>query len=186
MLITPSLYNAYYWYAVRDYGTKEDFLRVLRKEPTEPTEAMQAGIDFEDRIRAICEHRLDMSPETVEKKISEIVVGGFWQESFSKTLDDNLLYGRSDVIKGCIIYDIKYTNKYDIGKYQYSIQHLLYMYCTGIRSFRYIISNGDDIWFEDYSFSYDSEDVLKSRISELLGFIRGNEEFSKAFNEHWK
>lgn len=186
MLITPSLYSAYYWYAVRDYGTTEDFLKVLRREPTEPTEAMQAGIAFEERIRGICEKRIDMLPNTPEKYISDIVQGGFWQVAVSKKFGDNLLYGRCDVVKGDTIYDIKHTSTYDIGKYQYSIQHWLYMYCTGIRRFRYIASNCSDVWFEDYFFDSDTENILRARIADLLSFINANEEFSRIFNENWK
>lgn len=186
MLITPSLYSTYYWYAVRNYKTTEDFLKVLRREQTTPTKEMQAGIDFEDRIRAICENKIDMASDTAEKRISDIVRGGFWQVAVSKKFESNLLYGRCDVVKGDTIYDIKHTKNYDIGKFEPSIQHLVYMYCTGIRRFQYIASDGSDVWFEDYFFDSDSENILRGRISDLLGFIHGNEEFARIFNENWK
>ena len=54
-LVTPSLFSSYYWYAIKDYGEMEGFLKVLHREKTPPTESQQAGIDFEDKIRAVCE-----------------------------------------------------------------------------------------------------------------------------------
>ena len=134
--ITPSLYSAYYWYAIKDYGTKEDFLRVLRKEPSEPSAAMQAGIEFEDHVRNICEGRVAPTEDNASK-LAKIVEGGIWQPWVGREYKGLWLYGRADVIKCDTIYDIKVCEKYDFGKYQYSLQHHIYSYCTEISTFIY-------------------------------------------------
>lgn len=185
-LVTPSLYSSYYWYAIRDYGTTEDFLNVLRKEKTPPTESMLAGIEFEDKIRAVCDGKDTAGDRNDVEEIAELVKEGFWQERISKELDGNLLYGIADVITPYIIYDIKFASKYDIGKYDYSIQHLLYMYCTGIPHFQYLISDGNEVYVESHSWSDTSLLTLKSRIYEMLSFILGFKEFKEAFESNWR
>lgn len=186
-LVTPSLYSAYYWYAIRDYGTTEDFLKVLRKEKTPPTESMLAGIEFEDKIRAVCDGTDTAGDRSDVEEIAELVKGGFWQERISKELDGNLLYGIADVITPYMIYDIKFsTGSYNLGKYDYSIQHLLYMYCTGIPHFKYLIGNGENVFIEEHSWSDTSLETLKSRIYEMLSFIDGNKEFKEAFESNWR
>ena len=185
-LVTPSLYSSYYWYAIRDYGTTEDFLNVLRKEKTPPTESMLAGIEFEDKIRAVCDGKDTDGDRHDVEEIANLVKGGFWQERISKELDGNLLYGIADVITPHMIYDIKFSSKYDIGKYDYSIQHLLYMYCTGIPHFQYLISDGNEVYVESHSWSDTSLATLKSRIYEMLSFILGFKEFKEAFESNWR
>lgn len=187
-LITPSLYYAYYWYAVREYGEKEDFLKVLRKEKTEPTDIMLDGIAFENNIKNLC-NKEETEGEETENQIANIVRGGFWQQRVKKELEDYLLYGICDVIKGDTIYDIKFCKQYSDGKYNDSIQHLVYMYCSGMRKFSYLIgsqSKKNEIYIEEHSWNDDSENELKSKIFEMISFIEGNKEFKKAFYDNWR
>ena len=183
-LITPSLWNAYYWYAERAYGEKEDFLRVLRKEETEPKPIMLQGIKFENDIRDITEGKI-ADKETPEGRIADIVRGGFWQERVKKEFGNYILYGICDVIKDDKIYDIKFCNVYEDGKYNHSIQHLIYMYCTGIKKFEYLISEGRDVYIEPHSWNDESIDELKAKVFDCIEFIYGNEEFAKAYEENW-
>ena len=192
-LITPSLFNTYYWYAVMDYpnATKEGFLKALRKEETEPTKLMKDGIKFENEIRDICDRKAFSEGETASYQIASIVKDGFWQERVKKEFGDYILYGICDVIKDDTIYDIKLTSKYDdMGKYNYSIQHLIYMYCTGMRKFKYLISSqepscANEVFIEEHSWNADSENELKSKIFDCINFIYGNDEFRQAYEENW-
>ena len=68
-LITPTLYSNYYWFLHSDNKTDEDFLKVLRREPVEQTDAMRAGVEFENKIRAVCEGN-DTVEEGTELKSS--------------------------------------------------------------------------------------------------------------------
>ena len=188
--VTPSLYNAYYWYALKDYGDKEDFLKVLRKEKTEPTESAKAGIEFEDRVLKICEGLLAPCGD-VASQIAEIVRGGIWQPWLGREYNGLWLYGRADVIKCDTIYDIKLCEKHELGKYNYSLQHHIYSYCTEISKVVYLIcerkkSGEESLHFEEYNFDKYAMEEMKSKISDLLGFIEGNEEFKREYEERWK
>ena len=185
-LVTPSLFSSYYWYAIKDYGETEGFLKFLRREKTPTTKSQQAGIDFENRIRAVCEGREEAKEGSIIEEISDYVKGGFWQANVKKELDGNLLYGVADVVTPTMIYDIKLTSDYDFGKYDYSIQHLLYMYCSGIPNFKYLISDGKRVYVEAHSWSDSSLDTLKSRIYEMLRFFEVNKAFKEAFEANWR
>ena len=187
--ITPSLYNAYYWYAVKDHGTKEDFLRVLRKEPSEPNEAMRAGIAFEDNVRDICEGRGAPTDDNASK-LANILEGGIWQPTLGREFKGLWLYGRADVIKCDTIYDIKVCESYDFGKYRYSLQHHIYSYCTEISKFVYAVSEQkktvDYLFFEAYHFDTAATEDMEIKINDLIGFINNNDEFRREYEAKWQ
>ncbi len=151
-LVTPSLFSSYYWYAIKDYGETEGFLKFLRREKTPTTKSQQAGIDFENRIRAVCEGREEAKEGSIIEEISDYVKGGFWQANVKKELDGNLLY----------------------------------MYCSGIPNFKYLISDGKRVYVEAHSWSDSSLDTLKSRIYEMLRFFEVNKAFKEAFEANWR
>lgn len=168
--------NPYDDATVEDHS-QEDFLRTLRREPSETTEAMQNGIDFENLVTAICEgqevRKLIMSGpcnpnngEAMESyeypkwydaavTVADIVKGGAFQYATSRTIQiedmEILLYGRLDVLKAGTIFDIKFSKSYDRGKYFGSTQHPMYFAIVPeSEEFTYVISNGTDVWTETY------------------------------------
>lgn len=184
-LITHSLLAAWlysmqenpYADATQEDTSKEDFLRVLRREPTPTSEAMQKGIDFENLVTDICNHvetrqiiiedaELNASipfEESITKhpwyqpalKVAQHVCGGQLQLVAKKPITisgyDLLLYGRLDALKAGRIYDIKFSGSYDRGKYVSSTQHPMYMELVPeAESFTYLVSNGTDVWTEQY------------------------------------
>lgn len=187
-MITHSLLSSWL-YSLKEnpYETAEstddplaDFLRVLRREPTPTTEAMQKGIDFENLVTEILAgnvHPEFVTDGTVNrsslgdgevmgyekypkwyhaaKKVADIIRGGPLQVGLSKQIwvggKDILLYGRLDALKAGKIYDIKFSGSYDRGKYIDSTQHPLYLELVpDAQSFVYIVSNGTDVWTEEY------------------------------------
>ena len=155
---------------------KEDFLRVLRREPTPTTEAMQKGIDFENLVTDICSQMRpvqgnllntpdegDIVSEELKKhqwfipalKVAKTVRGGQFQYSAYKRVEidryELLLHGRLDSLKAGHIYDIKFSGSYDRGKYIDSTQHPMYMeLMPEAVDFTYLVSNGTDVWTERY------------------------------------
>jgi len=135
----------------------EDFLRVLRREPTETTEAMQKGIDFENLVTDIC-NGIDCSAHkwyAAAAEVAEEVKGGQFQLAASAPLRvagmDFLLYGRLDVLKAGRVIDIKYTSRYEVGKFFDSPQHPMYIEIVPeAYEFLYLISNGTRVWREEY------------------------------------
>ena len=193
--ITPSLYEAWRWYLRLD-KEDQDLLDTLNRVPHEPTEAMTKGILFEQHV-AEYEHGL-YEPEPGHKpdyqdsvrEMADIVKGGVWQQSLSKPYQGMdglyLLTGRADVIKRDWIYDIKFTKKYEIGKYVASIQHLLYMYASNIPNCAYLICDGNNVYREDYHWDDHSRDLLFTRINLMMNFIMDTPIFRTAYLQHWQ
>ena len=138
-----------------------EFLDVLNRVQTPPTEAMQNGLDFEELVTSIAngadfqadrEHRW----YDAASKVADIVRGGQFQVKAKKPVTVNgtdfLLYGRLDVLKAGDIDDIKFTKNYERGKYFGSTQHPMYFELIPEASrFCYLISNGTDTWTETYA-----------------------------------
>ena len=201
-MVTHSLLSSWL-YAMRDnpYGDAEtepedplaEFKQVLNREPTETTDAMQNGIDFENLVTAITEGEtaygmIPVDPEYPElgmmpmditdhvwypsaKKIADIVGGGQLQLGCYKTVQirgmDIFLYGRLDALKAGSIYDIKFSKSYDRGKYIDSTQHMMYLELVPTAyQFSYLISNGNDVWSETYR-----RDETKSIIPIITDFL---------------
>ena len=181
-MITHSFLTSWL-YSLRDnpFSVDEDpwasFLSTLRREPSEPSEAMQNGIAFENLITAIINGQesygwkpadpkndaAGMVPKAVEewhwyeaaKIIAEVLKGAALQLKVSKIVPgsqwDWLLYGRMDAVKGGVIYDIKFSKRYERGKFLTSTQHPMYLeLLPEADRFVYLISNGTEVWSETY------------------------------------
>jgi hypothetical protein len=137
---------------------RDSFLSVLRREAREPSKAMLAGREFEELVYKAAWDGADESHAWIgaARKISEVVKGGQFQVKASKDLlvagMDIVLYGVLDCLKAGVVYDIKYTGKYDVGKFLNSPQHPAYMELVPeAEKFVYLVSNGRSIWREAYS-----------------------------------
>jgi len=207
-LITPTLINSFEYYINDEFkspaDSRADFLKTLSREKFEPTEAMQKGIDFENKIFELDKMlKADwddlainciFSQETEEykdclKNIATIVKNGLWQQTCKKDLHignkEFLLYGKMDVVKRDTVYDIKFTSKYELGKFLDSAQHLIYLYCTGLPKFQYLISDGEDFWIEDYYNHANIENEIKSKINDFLGYLENDKEAKEMFETKW-
>ncbi len=138
-LITASLLNAWRYLLESEYGTMEDFLHVLHRLPTEKSEAMAKGDAFERWAK-------DNLPE---------LQGAAYQVALSERRGDFLFYGRLDFIRAGVVYDTKFTSKYEVGKYLNNPQTAMYLELVPEASrMEYIISNsteGETIWRERYA-----------------------------------
>jgi hypothetical protein len=181
-LITPSLYSAWrYWKNSEEAG--EDILDTLNKKERETSSAMQAGIDFEEAVRRFCDGM--ESEDFCVMEAGERVQGGIWQQRIGRELDGDLVYGIADVIRRNTIFDLKRVHKYDLGKYESSIQHLVYMYATEIPNFEYVISDGREVYIEAYHWETRSFETLKERIVEMKESILFDDEMRRAFQANW-
>lgn len=107
--ITASLLNSWQ-YNIKN-GTLEDFIKVLNKEEFELSESILKGFEYEKYMQENFEETL----------------GGAYQVKVSKEHGDYLLYGIIDCLKGGIIYDYKYTQNYEVGKFFNNHQTLMYL-----------------------------------------------------------
>ena len=168
LLITATLLNSWKYLFNNQAGEESqetlynDFLKVLKREPTETTPAMALGNEFEKECY-----------EGKVEGISEIIKGGAFQLSASKieTIGNYnfLLYGRIDVLKNGIIYDIKRVGKYsDVQKYYTSVQHVMYLkLIPQAKEFKYLISDGECIYTE----TYDRNDIIEPIETTIINFV---------------
>lgn len=150
-----------------------EFIAVLNKEPTPTTEAMQNGIDFEDLVTDITLDKADPEHKWYEaaEKVAKIINGGRLQYKASKEIQVSgmtfLLYGRLDVLKAGVIYDIKFSKNYDVGKYIDGTQHPTYFeLIPEADTFTYLVSNGTSVWPETYR-----RDETRSIYPDIADFI---------------
>lgn len=198
-LITHSLLSSWLYamksnpyedlYTERD--SYQDFLKSLRREPTETTEAMQKGIDFEDMVTDIVKGReVDPSDKWYEAatKVAGIVKGGSLQYKAKKPITVSgipfLLYGRLDVLKAGQVIDIKFSGSYERGKFFDSTQHPTYLeLIPEADSFMYLITNGTEVWTETYR--RDETPSIVPIIESFVEFLRVNDLW-ETYEQHWK
>lgn len=172
-----------------------DFLRTLRREPSETTEAMMNGLTFEDRVyRAAVGKtiRSDAKWREGALKVAEIIRGAQIQVPISKPIEVNgttfLLKGVLDALKAGVIYDVKFLNKSlgsaDVyGKWLNCTQHPAYFYLVPeAREFQYVGSDGEDIYIETYQ--RDQSPDIHEIIQDFLEFLK-TEGLTDIFMEKW-
>jgi len=192
-LLTPSLLNSYAYYIQDEYKSPQesraDFLKTLSREKFKPNEAMKKGNAFENEVFGYCSLDKELPIVSPMTEIGDIVKGGLWEQSVKKEIkvgnQEFLLYGRTDVIKRNTIYDIKFTGNYELGKFLDSSQHLIYLYCTGLPNFSYLISDGKDWWREDYHNHDQVEDQIKSKIADFMSYLDNDLEAKEMFINKW-
>lgn len=196
-LITPSLLNSwlYIWEAGKGVvesekdeicledkqedamlRAKQDFIDALKKIQKPPNEYMKAGIEFEEEC---------YKGNTC---VSPIIEGGAYQIVGTKevTVDDIdfLMYGRLDVLKGGIIYDIKRIWKYKRPKYYWSSQHRFYMdLFPEATEFQYLAFDGYNLHIEVYF----ADDCIPTEnlISKFIAYLK-QENLYEIYTENWK
>lgn len=143
--------------ATSDRDKMAEFVQVLNREPTETTDAMQKGIDFENLVTdAVCGKANPKSKWfDAANKVANVVRGGVLQYRANKEFQVRgitiVLHGRLDALKAGVIYDIKFSGNYDIGKYISSTQHPTYFALVPeAQEFTYLVSNGSAVWPETY------------------------------------
>jgi len=207
-LITPSLINSWTWYLDSPEPNLDEFKAVLRRERTPDNEAMQKGRAFETRVRVACG---DYEPTESEKadleatcpegneltdeymntvdEIADIVRGGAWQVSASKTIQvfghDIVLYGRMDVLKGPWVFDIKFSHSYEIGKYLHSAQTKMYLALVPeVLGIRYLVSTGKVV-AEDY-YRRESVEPIENDVRDFLSWLKDRKDLFDLYVQNWQ
>ena len=183
LLLTQTLINSWlYLYQVDgEYYEKcyQDFLKTLKRIPLEDNEIFARGREFEKQV---------INGEY--KEIYDIIKGGSYQVSKKKELVvDNLdftVYGIADFIKNGVIYDTKRVNNYELQKYQYSSQHLIYLYLfDDCYEFTYLIVDNSDTTYEETYKRNDLTMSIETLIHNFISFLKENNLFN-IYLENWK
>ena len=193
LLITQSLLGAwlYQYQAFDRESAHKDFLRVLRREKSKPTQAILDGIQFENMVTASCEG--SPPPEGLKwgqavRAIADRVQGSQFQVAAQRTavVEDIpfLLYGRLDALKAGVICDIKFSRGYQVGKYLDSPQHPMYFALVPeAQRFEYLVFTGCDVCVE----KYDREDApdIRSTIRDFMKYLEASK-LDKLYCQKWE
>ena len=183
LLLTQTLINSwlYLYQCDGEYYEKcyQDFLKTLKRIPLEDNEIFARGREFEKQV---------INGEY--KEIYDIIKGGSYQVSKKKELVvDNLdftVYGIADFIKNGVIYDTKRVNQYELQKYQYSSQHLIYLYLfDDCYEFTYLIVDNSDTTYEETYKRNDLTMSIETLIHNFISFLKENDLFN-IYLEKWK
>lgn len=155
--ITQSLLSSWEWSFKKDDGY-EEFLKALKRERTPPTKIMLDGIAFENVLNSVL--RGEHIPEDHEwyKVITEMareLDGSQQQVTIFRDINVSgqpfLLHGVLDYLHAGIIYDCKFSKRYELNKYLTSPQTPMYLELVPeARLFEYIISDGKWVYREKY------------------------------------
>ena len=196
--ITPTLLGSWEWYLSAE-GDSEDsaeaeFIASLRREKSPPNEAMQKGIDFENRVEAVC---IGKSVSFLEgedyercvKEVASMVAGGTWQVNTAKTITVNSvtfwLHGRMDVLRGPWIYDLKFSKSFDMGKYRDAPQTLAYLACEpGPLGIKYIVSDGLRVYCDEYR--REVVGPVETLLSDFWAWMQAHPKFMEPFEANWR
>ena len=191
--VTTTLLNSWLYYLKsredREEKAKTDFLNCLNKIKTEPTEDMQRGLNFEKTVYHCDINDAVCDDDNTVNEIKDYIKGGLWQLKVSKHVGidglDVLVFGYADVIKMDTVYDIKRVKTYKTGKYNYSVQHKLYLYCTGLPVFKYLVSDGENVFIEPYTPNKHLEAEVQALIIEFFKWLQNTGLF-EIYLEKWK
>lgn len=155
--ITQSLLSSWEWSFKKDDGY-EEFLKALKRERTPPTKIMLDGIAFENVLNSVL--RGEHIPKDHEwyKVITEMareLDGSQQQVTLFRDITVSgqpfLLHGVLDYLHAGIIYDCKFSKRYELNKYLNSPQTPMYLELVPeARLFEYIISDGKWVYREKY------------------------------------
>lgn len=155
----------------------DEFESYLRREPSKPNEYMKAGIEFE---KDCYEGKTCVSP---------IIEGGAFQIVGKKKVEVSgrkfLMYGRLDVLKGGVIYDIKRVVKYSAQKYLHSAQHGFYLdLFPRANRFEYLAYDGAKLHVETYYRGQYRPTV--GVIADFVSWLSERPELMREYEEKWK
>ncbi len=202
LLITQSLVSAWaYMFDCKEgqeEAAREEFERTLRREKGETSEAMQAGIDFEDAVYAEAAgvERVAATPwEPGVKTLANIIRGAQVQVKLSRPItvdgEEYLVYGILDALLAGTIFDVKFTTARGglggrdfYGKYLNSPQHPFYFYLAPeALDFKYLVSDGEEVYIETYR-----PNECRSAEAVIREFIRSITElgYLGAYRQYWR
>lgn len=183
----------------------EDFLRALKKEPGEQSDAMLRGISFENAVYATqCGNREAAEYHAEEwakrgceedeaacvRNMAKKLRGGAYQLTEYKEKEIGgitfLLMAKCDWVRAGVIYDCKRVEAYaNVGKYYSSVQHPMYLEVIESASeFRYEICDGKDIYEERYT-REDIPQPIESVIAEFVDYLK-TEKLLDTYKTYWK
>lgn len=176
----PTLLNAFDRYE-KGYINAAELIDRVNRLPAPQTEAQLRGSSFEEAvIKGINEEAFD---PTILSRVRALLPRPMMKTQVycEYQLNDVLLYGYVDVIGKILAADIKTTRKYEPGCYAGSHQnfYLPALRQKGIRTLRYIITDFQEVYSEDY----DQNTDFSFRETQIRSFCQFLEEHRNAITD---
>jgi len=190
--ISPTLLDSFFYYLSIDdeeqcRQKRQELINYLNGIKT-TSEAMENGKAFEDDVLACVQGRPLMTADqkiiACAEEIAAIVKGGTSQYHVERELDGISLHGYEDWLKRNVIYDIKTTSKYEIGKYNHKNQHRIYLYCMQplkIDRFVYLVTDFKTVYREDYVWLPRYEEDLRANVRAWFDYLENDPEMKRAY-----
>ena len=170
----PTLLNLFDRYQ-KGYINDNELIDRINRLPVPQTEAQAKGSSFEEAvIKGTNEELYDAA---ILSKVRALLPRPMLKTQVycEYQLDDVLLYGYVDVIGKMLAVDIKTTKKYVPGCYGQSHQnfYLPALKSKGIRTLRYVITDFQEVYQEDYDQNVDFS-FQEMQIKSFCNFIEEN------------
>ena len=178
---TKTLLNSWLWIYKKDNGYTE-FLDVLNRVKTPPTEAQLAGLQYEATLNA----HLNGDAISTDHKWHDCITymaDELWGAAQQVTLyrpitvdgEDMVVHGVLDFLKAGHIWDCKFSQRYashnSVNAYMGDTQHSAYQYLVPeSRDFTYFISDGNYVYRERYT--PDETMPIEYYIHNFLQFVK--------------
>lgn len=155
--------------------TLQELLDRINRVPVPQTEAQAKGVSFEEAvIKGTSEEQYD--PELLSRVRALLPRPMVGAQVFCQYQSGNaLIYGYVDVIGRSLAVDIKTTSKYQENRYLTDHQnfYLPALKSKGIRSLRYVITDFQEVFLEEYGLATDFS-VQERQLTSFCDFLENN------------
>jgi hypothetical protein len=196
--LSPSLLDSFaYYLSIQDseqsQSKRAEIINRLLDIKTPANEALLAGLEFEKNVQLACNDCFVSKGEKYDDcviEIANVVRGGIYQHPINVEIDGVLFFSEPekpisiDFLKINTAYDVKTTKKYEVGKYQFGNQHLVYLLALRqerIDNFVYLVTDFRNVYQEFYQWKPSFRDTLKSNITQFFDYLSSDIEMSNAY-----
>ena len=193
--IYATLLDSFSWYKKsEDEGAKQEFIDKINRVQTPKSDAQIRGTAFNDLVDAVASGSVALQGEETkihDTKCENWIIREFANkftkaanQAYVETVIDTmhgavLIYGYMDEIVEDVAFDIKTCSKYEFPKYLHNWQHPAYLECLKasapqVKRFKYLVTDFNNIFEEEYAYSESDSGRLKSVCGELIEFLEIN------------
>lgn len=153
----------------------EELIDRINRVPKPTNEAQQKGVDFETALLK-GEGEAHFSAEIMQQMRSQLPPRYRTQVYVQARIKEVLFYGFVDVVGGNRAIDIKTTNNYQLGKFEYNHQnlYLLGLRDMGIRRLDYLITDFSEVYVESYHLQSYNFQPLFDDLMTFVEFLEDN------------
>lgn len=207
--ITPSLLDSFLFYKrSADYMDSEEAFKELinkiNRVPFNPTPQIERGVHLQALVNGILYQRPkdvfrgNEQAQIFDKVVPMSIINDIVQPLYGSIMDWYveapmktkfgivMLYGEVDYLNGPTVFDLKYCEGYELGKYYHHTQRLVYPYCLmhrgiDVHTFEFRATDLKSVFPESYTIApSEDETILRSIVEDFIDFIVKNRQEIKS------